>query len=52
MAATVEKAVDTVGNAAASLYTVVDFVPVVGNLKAGIEAATGYDPLTGRRLEP
>ncbi|UJW56105.1 pre-toxin TG domain-containing protein [Bacillus sp. A116_S68] len=61
---TVEKAVDTVGNAASSAYNyvtenpaaslsaVVDFVPVVGNLKAGIEAATGYDPLTGRRLEP
>ncbi|WP_369683866.1 RNase A-like domain-containing protein [Salipaludibacillus sp. LMS25] len=64
VADTVEKAVDTVGNAASSAYNyvtenpaaslsaVVDFVPVVGNLKAGIEAATGYDPLTGRRLEP
>ncbi|MCR6108678.1 hypothetical protein HXA34_20495 [Salipaludibacillus agaradhaerens] len=61
---TVEKTIDTVGNAASSAYnyvtenpaaslsTIVDFVPVVGNLKAGIEAATGYDPLTGRRLEP
>jgi predicted ribonuclease toxin of YeeF-YezG toxin-antitoxin module len=61
---TVEKTIDTVGNAASSAYNyvtenpaaslsaVVDFVPVVGNLKAGIEAATGYDPLTGRRLEP
>ncbi|UTR15271.1 pre-toxin TG domain-containing protein [Salipaludibacillus sp. LMS25] len=33
-------------NPTASLSTVVDFVPVVGNLNAGIES------VTGRRLEP
>ncbi|WP_342559046.1 pre-toxin TG domain-containing protein [Metasolibacillus sp. FSL K6-0083] len=28
----------------------VDFIPVVGNLKAGIEAVIGIDPITGRKL--
>ncbi|WZY01537.1 T7SS effector LXG polymorphic toxin [Bacillus sp. FSL W7-1360] len=29
-----------------------DFTPVVGNIKSGIEAFTGRDPITGRKLEP
>ncbi|WP_342472636.1 DNA/RNA non-specific endonuclease [Metasolibacillus sp. FSL H7-0170] len=28
----------------------VDFIPIVGNLKAGIEAVIGIDPITGRKL--
>ncbi|WP_342559067.1 DNA/RNA non-specific endonuclease [Metasolibacillus sp. FSL K6-0083] len=28
----------------------VDFIPVVGNLKAGIEAVIGIDPIIGRKL--
>lgn len=28
-----------------------DFIPVVGNIKSGIEAITGVDPITGRKLE-
>ncbi|WZY01572.1 DNA/RNA non-specific endonuclease [Bacillus sp. FSL W7-1360] len=29
-----------------------DFTPGVSNLKSGVEAFTGYDPITGRKLEP
>ncbi|WZY01843.1 pre-toxin TG domain-containing protein [Bacillus sp. FSL W7-1360] len=29
-----------------------DFTPGVSNFKSGIEAFTGYDPITGRKLEP
>ncbi|MDY7223745.1 T7SS effector LXG polymorphic toxin [Halalkalibacterium halodurans] len=30
---------------------VLDFIPVVGNIKAGVEALTGKDLITGRELE-
>ncbi|WZX99219.1 T7SS effector LXG polymorphic toxin [Bacillus sp. FSL W7-1360] len=29
-----------------------DFTPIVANIKSGIEAFTGRDPITGRKLEP
>ena len=32
--------------------TFLDFVPVVGNIKGGYEAATGKDLITGRQLTP
>ncbi|MDV2684398.1 T7SS effector LXG polymorphic toxin [Alkalihalophilus lindianensis] len=31
--------------------TVLDFTPIVGNIKAGVEAASGVDPVTKRELE-
>lgn len=31
--------------------TILDFIPVVGNIKSGIEAFTGKDLITGRELE-
>ncbi|MED1601772.1 T7SS effector LXG polymorphic toxin [Alkalihalophilus marmarensis] len=31
--------------------TVLDFTPIVGNIKAGVEATSGVDPVTKRELE-
>lgn len=34
-----------------TLSAVADFIPVVGNIKAGIEVAIGKDLITGRKME-
>ncbi|WP_412766282.1 pre-toxin TG domain-containing protein [Sutcliffiella cohnii] len=34
-----------------TVSAILDFLPLIGNLKAASEAYLGYDPLTGRKLE-
>ncbi|MET3507792.1 T7SS effector LXG polymorphic toxin [Halalkalibacter oceani] len=43
--------IDTPSGWAEAGSFVLDFIPIVGNIKAGVEAGSGSDPITGRELE-